>query len=216
MCMVEVVIPVKSFLIAKSRLADLPDRPSLSRAMLLDTLTAVGPVADRILLVSDEPTLGTLIAEIDGAVEVLADPGSGLNHAIVAGDQHLGEVRPGALRIAMVADLPTLRPADLAEVVAAGRTHRSSVVVDADGVGTTMLLSSQGSLRPRFGVGSAAAHVQDGAVALSGVDQRVRRDVDTPQALVEAIGIGVGPHTSTVVARETMRARLEVSRALMG
>lgn len=209
---VEVVIPVKAFRIAKSRLTGLPHRDDLARAMVLDTLTAVCAVVDRVVLVSDEPELASLVqaAGIDGPVEFLADPGAGLNAAIRAGDAHLGALRPGWLRIAMVADLPTIRPQDVQQVLTEARPHPRSLVVDAEGTGTTMLLSGQGSLRPHFGRDSARHHRADGALALTEVDPRARRDVDTADDLGGVLRLGPGPHTGAVLSRDALRARLRM------
>ena len=81
--------------------------------------------------------------------------------------------------------------------LAAGR----GFVADAEGVGTTLLAAAPGTpLQPRFGADSARAHRDSGAVALP-APAALRRDVDTPADLREALRLGVGPRTRDVVSR---------------
>ncbi len=207
MCMVEVVIPVKSFAAAKTRLEPFPRRAELSRAMVHDTVAAVTEVATRLVVVSDEPSLVALTTHSRCQLEILADPGGGLNAAVRAGDRHLGQLVSGAVRVAMVADLPALRPVDLAEAVTALAGRPYGLVVDADGTGTTMLLSSGPALAPAFGADSASRHRDGGAVALA-VGPQARRDVDTLAALEDAISLGIGRHTRDVLSTTRLKARL--------
>lgn len=51
---------------------------------------------------------------------------------------------------------------------------------------------------PRFGPGSRAAHLGDGAIELN-VDRRLRQDVDTPEDLDRVATLGVGVHTAEVL-----------------
>jgi 2-phospho-L-lactate guanylyltransferase len=75
-------------------------------------------------------------------------------------------------------------------------------VVDQPGTGTTLLAAAPGvPLDPHFGVGSARAHEESGAVPieLPGIDS-VRRDVDTAADLAHAVQLGVGPATADVLS----------------
>src|SRR5699024_784181 len=118
----DVVIMAKEFARAKSRLSLLPTalRRELSAAMLHDTLDAVRAAAAGIVVVSDEPGLGDLLVQLGHPeVVVVADPGRGLNAAVTAADPVLGAPPYDRLRIAVVADLPCLRPEEFAEITRA-------------------------------------------------------------------------------------------------
>lgn len=97
----------------------------------------------------------------------------------------------------LTADLPALRPEDLAVVLAAASRHRRAVVADSEGTGTTVLTAaSPAELRPAFGSGSFARHRGYGAVDLSGsAAAGVRRDVDVSAHLEVAHRLGLGRHT---------------------
>ena len=61
-----------------------------------------------------------------------------------------------------------------------------------------MLCAGPGeSLRPQFGVGSAAAHAASGAAALV-ADAALRTDVDTVEDLLAALALGVGAATASL------------------
>ena len=71
---------------------------------------------------------------------------------------------------------------------------------DAVEVGTTFYGVLPGvPFRPRFGGGSRAKHLSDGAkeLALTGIGS-VRLDVDTVADLRAALDLGVGPHTARI------------------
>jgi 2-phospho-L-lactate guanylyltransferase len=55
-------------------------------------------------------------------------------------------------------------------------------------------------LSPAFGPGSAARHEVGGAVRLDLDLPSLRRDVDTWEALQQALALGVGPATAAVTA----------------
>ena len=108
--------------------------------------------------------------------------------------------RPGTGVATLSADLPALRADELAaallEVPAGGR----GFVADASGEGTTLLAArSPQPLDPQYGTGSAARHRASGAVELP-AGPGLRRDVDTPADLRDALALGVGPRTAAVAA----------------
>jgi 2-phospho-L-lactate guanylyltransferase len=75
-------------------------------------------------------------------------------------------------------------------------------VADAAGDGTTLYTAAPGAaFRPAFGPGSRARHAAGSAVEL-GLDgiPGLRRDVDTPADLREAVALGLGPHTAPLAA----------------
>ena len=100
---------------------------------------------------------------------------------------------------ALGADLPALRPAELARVLGAAGEHPGrAFLADAAGIGTTLLAAGPGgALAPAFGGPSRSRHRLSGAreIPLTGVDS-VRRDVDTAEDLRVALALGVGPRTA--------------------
>jgi 2-phospho-L-lactate guanylyltransferase len=126
-------------------------------------------------------------------------PRAGLNPALEHGAELLRAETPGLGVATVSADLPSLRPADLQDLLR--RTQARAFVADAAGTGTTVLAAAPGHpLGARYGLGSRAGHAASGALELDG-DPRLRRDVDTPVDLKEALALGVGPRTAQV-ARE--------------
>ncbi|ATO14540.1 2-phospho-L-lactate guanylyltransferase [Micromonospora sp. WMMA2032] len=196
-----VVMPVKRLGAAKSRLRGaLPGVPheELALALAADTLRAVRacPAVARVLVVTDDPRAGA--AATAAGTRVVADPGGGLNAAFRHGAALAG---PGEAVAALTADLPALRPAELAAALRATEGVRG-FVADAPGGGTVLLAAPAGlPLAPRFGPGSAAAHAAGGALPLAGDWPSLRRDVDTPPDLAAAAGLGVGPRTGALLAR---------------
>jgi 2-phospho-L-lactate guanylyltransferase len=92
-----------------------------------------------------------------------------------------------------VADLPALTAPAVDLVLAAAQTVELGVVVDRQGLGTTMLTARPGHpLHPRFGPGSARRHVELGANRL-GAPQSARTDVDVLEDLDVAQRLGFGP-----------------------
>lgn len=210
---VDLVVPVKELRRAKTRLApavaDLPggDRGPAHRALALaltrDTLRAAGAATrtGRVVVVTAEPALP--LGGAAGWCEVVLDTGGGLNAAVRRGADHLRRTGDTARATAVLqADLPALRPEELDAALdrAAGlfvEGARAVFVADHAGTGTTLLVTAPGrALRPRFGAGSAAAHVAAGAVALDGDWPGLRGDVDTTADLARARALGTGPETA--------------------
>jgi 2-phospho-L-lactate guanylyltransferase len=74
-------------------------------------------------------------------------------------------------------------------------------VADAVGSGTTLLAArAPAELAPAYGAGSGDRHRASGATELV-APPGLRRDVDTPADLREALALGVGVRTAEVVAR---------------
>ncbi|MEH1128664.1 2-phospho-L-lactate guanylyltransferase [Micromonospora sp. CPCC 206061] len=198
-----VVLPVKRLHVAKSRLRGaLPGVPheSLALALAQDTARAAlacPPVAE-VVAVTDDPTVGRALARL-GARVVPDDPRDGLNAAFAHGAAAAGAGRPVA---ALAADLPALRPEELAAALSAAATNAGrarSFVADAPGTGTVLLAAPPGTaLDPRFGVGSAEAHRRSGALPMAGHWPTLRRDVDTAADLAVAALLGLGPETEAL------------------
>lgn len=202
------VVPVKELARAKTRLAAASAavpaadpraaHADLALALAADTLAAVlASAVPRLVVVTSEPRLtageaGPVVG--NPRVELVADPGRGLDAAIRAGTEHLGTTPVGVL----LADLPALRAAELDDALAAARAalrHApAAFVADHTGEGTSLLVAGPGFV-PRFGPQSAAAHAAAGAVALTGAWPGLRHDVDVPADLDEVRALGVGPAT---------------------
>lgn len=200
-----VIMPIKPWDGAKSRLhADPAVRRDLARAFALDAIDAVLGCADvgRVVVVTSGDEVSECARRV-GAVIVAEpfDPGADpLGAAVHAGATWAMDHRPTAPVAVIPADLPSLTSDDLDRVLAAGIGHPLAFVADADGTGTTVLMSRRpAQLRAGYGPGSAERHRSYGAVELT-APHGVRRDVDEFSELLEAYEIGVGPRTASVFA----------------
>ncbi|MFI6387643.1 2-phospho-L-lactate guanylyltransferase [Nonomuraea sp. NPDC050547] len=197
------VIPVKTLVAAKTRLAAAtgPHRTRLAVAVACDTVSAAlsCPLVARVVVVTADPAAAGPLGAL--GAEVVHDPDRGLNTALRTGAAHAVRLAPHEPVGALQADLPTLRPPELAAVLTAAADHDQAFVPDALDVGTTFYGVRPGvPFTPRFGGESRAKHLAGGAkeLELTGIDS-VRRDVDTPDDLRAAIELGLGRHTAAVV-----------------
>jgi 2-phospho-L-lactate guanylyltransferase len=222
-----VVLPVKRLSAGKSRLRGvLPGVPHerLALALAADTAAAAMACPDvaEVVVVTEDLAAADALAAL--GARIVPDDGGGLNAAFRRGAAAVHR-RPVA---ALAGDLPALRAADLSAALRAAEPtlrryaaeptlRRNSAeptlrryaaeptlrryAADAAGTGTVLLTAaSGGSLDPRFGPGSAAAHAASGALPLAGALLRLRRDVDTAEDLGAATALGLGPHTAALVA----------------
>ncbi|MFH9552349.1 2-phospho-L-lactate guanylyltransferase [Streptomyces sp. NPDC017435] len=201
------VIPLKPLALAKSRLADTAAdglRPGLALAFAEDTVAAAlaSPAVRDVAVVTDDALAGRVLAAL-GARIVPDEPRGGLNAALAHGAAAVRASRPDAPLAALNADLPALRPQELARVLDAAGEFPRSFLPDAAAIGTTLLAVAAGrELLPAFGTDSRARHRASGAVELrvETVDS-VRQDVDTGEDLRAALSLGVGPRTAAAAAR---------------
>jgi 2-phospho-L-lactate guanylyltransferase len=193
---------VKPPAFGKSRLVGLTDdeRRDLAEAFALDTVQAAAatPGVDAVLVVTDDFRLASAMRSL--GCEVMPDGTSeDLNATLVQGAAEVVRRWPGAVPVALCADLPGLRPVELAmvlqEVVAAVASGGAAFVRDRAGVGTTLYAAAADRFDPGFGVDSAARHAAAGAVEVGGAAASVRTDVDDLDDLDIALAAGVGPHT---------------------
>ncbi|MFC9972121.1 2-phospho-L-lactate guanylyltransferase [Spirillospora sp. NPDC127200] len=199
------VVPVKVLARAKTRMAEAagPHRQALALAVATDTVGAAlrcARVRD-VIVVTDDPLAAAELAAL-GARVVPDEPDAGLNPALVHGAGRGRERSPGAGVGALSADLPALRPEELARVLDAAAGAPEAFVPDAAGIGTTLYTARPGvPFAPAFGGESRAAHRSRGAreLLLDGIDS-VRRDVDTLDDLKAALALGLGPRTAAVAA----------------
>nr|WP_206322795.1 2-phospho-L-lactate guanylyltransferase [Streptomyces sp. HNM0575] len=186
---------------AKSRLAATagdPARRRLAAAFAQDTVAAALACTSvrGVAVVTDDQQAARELAGL-GAHIVPDAPGAGLNPALAHGAAEVRALQPDAALAALNADLPALRPEELARVLDFAARFPRAFVADAAGTGTTLLSALPGhALGPLFGPASAARHRASGAeeIVLPGVDS-VRRDVDTSEDLVAARALGIGRFT---------------------
>ncbi|MFI5674650.1 2-phospho-L-lactate guanylyltransferase [Streptomyces cellulosae] len=201
------VIPVKPLARAKSRLSDTAAdalRPGLALAFAQDTVAAAlaCPAVKDVSVVTDDPWAGRELGAL-GAHIVSDEPHGGLNAALAHAAAAVRATRPESAVAALNADLPALRPLELARVLDAAAEFPRAFLPDAAAIGTTLLAAREGTqLRPAFGMDSRARHRASGAVELTldAVDS-VRQDVDTGADLRAALALGVGPRTAAQAAR---------------
>ncbi|MGH3154821.1 MAG: 2-phospho-L-lactate guanylyltransferase, partial [Streptosporangiaceae bacterium] len=112
-----VLLPVKVLALAKSRLAGLagPHRAELALALACDTVAAVlaCEAAARVIVITDDQVAAAALGGL-GAVIVPDEPRDGLNAALRHGARYAAARWPRAGAAALSADLPALRPAELA------------------------------------------------------------------------------------------------------
>jgi 2-phospho-L-lactate guanylyltransferase len=196
-----VLMPVKVLTQAKSRLAGLagPRRGELALAVACDTVRAVLRTARvaRAVVITDDPVAAAALEEL-GAQVIPDEPRAGLNAALRHGAAVAARRWPAAGRAALSADLPALRPAELASALAAAASWPNAFVADAAGDGTTLYTAAPGAVfQPAFGLASRARHAAGGAAELGLTDiPGLRQDVDTPADLRGAAGLGLGPRTA--------------------
>ncbi len=163
-----VLIPVKAFGAAKARLSptlDAAGRDALARAMADGVLAAAGalPVA----VVCDDPEVARWAA-LHGAM-VLPEPGRGLNGAVEAGVERLGEA--GATEVLVAhADLPFAH--DVTQLAGFGGV---TLVPDRRDDGTNVVCVPTGAgFRFHYGPGSFCRH--EAEAQRLGLAYRVVRD----------------------------------------
>ena len=201
------VIPLKPLARAKSRLSDTAGdgvRPGLALAFAQDTVAAAlacQAVKD-VAVVTDDALAGRELSAL-GARIVPDEPRGGLNAALAYAAAVVRTARPDSAVAALNADLPALRPLELARVLDTAAQFPRAFLADAAAIGTTLLAAAPGrELLPSFGTDSRARHRASGAeeIALTAVDS-VRQDVDTGEDLRTALALGVGPRTAAAAAR---------------
>ncbi|MET0520809.1 MAG: 2-phospho-L-lactate guanylyltransferase [Jiangellaceae bacterium] len=220
-----VVVPVKPWGLAKSRLRVPPAvRELLARGFALDVLDVLvnAPGVDHLVVVTTQIEMRS-VAQRHGAT-VLADRPmmsiDSLNAAVLQARSWLMARRPSSPVVVVPTDLPALTVPVLASALELLSEHDRAFVPDAAGIGTTLLAAAAAAdLRPAYGMHSARRHTLEGSRPVPEVDVRVRHDVDTMQDLARAALLGLGSHTSEVVAEEIPLHNLTYQhddRALIG
>ncbi|MFF2372312.1 2-phospho-L-lactate guanylyltransferase [Agromyces sp. NPDC058110] len=225
----DLVVPVKLLAEAKTRLApslDAAARAGLARAFVLDTLDAA-LAAERVARVIVVGDLSGHLDEIPTELVVVAEPeprsltaaiGHGIAEArrLAVDERDPTGVGGRAARShrglgVLLGDLPALTPQTLDVALGAASRHPLAFMPDAEGTGTTLATAAAHTrFEPAFGPDSAVLHRTLGFHDLShdlpaGLVERVRRDVDTVEALDAAERLGLGPHSSAALAAARRR-----------
>lgn len=209
------IVPIRSWTAGKSRLGlNDAERASLARAFALDVIDVLtgSPVIDLVVVVTSDDDVRADV----GDVEVMPDPGRGLNDAVSQGCSH-ALARGGSSVLIVPSDLPCLTTAALSDAVriSAGQVH--VYCPDAEGDGTTIVVSRDpAGLVTSYGAGSAAAHRTAGLVPLLEAPSEARRDVDTLAHLREAESLGVGRRTAAAIAALSTGSRAVYSSSAHG
>lgn len=199
------IVPVKGVRIGKQRLAGIladGERRALVEAMLVDVLTAALSCdqISRVAVVTDDDDAADL-GSSHGAMVLRGGGSSDYSRCVRWAVDHLRGSDPGPL-IVVPADVPLVRPRDLAAVAGAiARPGRVALVkAEPDGGTNCIGLSSSTLIDFRFGPGSFAAHADAirrfGHTAVILDLPGLRFDVDRPDQLVE---LGRGPETAGAV-----------------
>jgi len=193
-----VLLPVKSPARGKSRLdIDPVRRRALAAAFALDTARAClqAESVATVLAVTDDARFAEELRS--AGCHTIPDGVAGdLNETLRLAAAEADRRWPGLTPVAVCADLPALRAADLDAVLASpSASLGAAFVADRDGTGTTLYTAPYDGFTPRFGVRSRQAHLETGARELHGELTSLRRDVDDADALAEATALGLGAHT---------------------
>lgn len=197
-----IIVPVKPAAVGKSRLTDVgTDREALARAIALDTIAAAAAadLVSRVIVVTDDEGVRTEFRR-SRIVEVIPEGDiRGLDAAIALGAAVAGQ---STARAALLGDLPALRAADLDVALELAASVERGLVPDAETTGSTLVTARAGAVWvSAFGEDSAARHRLLGCTDLAVErDSTLRRDVDTAAQLSQAVTLGVGAHTSAVLA----------------
>jgi 2-phospho-L-lactate guanylyltransferase len=205
-----VVIPLRAAGTGKTRLQGATREPAAHGQLVLaiqrDAIEAVLVAARRSNTLPGSPIAGVhLVTErapdgLGQAVHVIADNGGGLNAALRQAAGELAERWPSDGVLAMVADLPALRPQEILDVLDRASNSPTAYVADAQGSGTTMLAARRPrDLDPQFGAGSAGRHEASGCLALA-AGPGARQDVDTALDLARCLRLGVGANTAAMLS----------------
>ncbi len=214
-----ILVPVKATGRAKGRLAELLDqetRQSLALAMLEDVLAAVvpavGSLAEAVYVVtSDLAAIG--VAERRGA-QAVAEAEQRSESASVDAASRACAARGVEALLTLPADIPAVRPEDIAAILGEATPNRAVVLVPArDGKGTNAIWRHPPEAIPsRFGFDSFRKHQDEvrarGLVWAAVSLPRVAVDLDEAEDVAAFLQFPGATRTRTLLERAGVAARL--------
>lgn len=213
--MIAVIVPVKDFGTAKSRLSDVlspEERAGLARAMLADVLAAVEGSSriNALYLVGHDAALIDIAAGRAGIIPETAN--RGYNEAIATACELLTVQSADAL-LALPSDLPLATSAEIDQLAAAFAAPIVRIAQARDQDGTNgLLIAPPDAIRTGFGPYSAARHGELARAAGCMVETLsppgLAFDIDTPQDLLEFCRIDAGTRAHSFLDQSGIRRRL--------
>jgi 2-phospho-L-lactate guanylyltransferase len=201
------LLPVKELAVAKQRLASAfsdEHRIQVSRALLQDALDLCGktPFLHWYVITGD----AEVAAEARSRdLDVVEDPGSGLNDALAAGIATAKAAGAKTITI-LPSDVPLATADDVRDLFDTGATSDIALVPShSDGGTNALFLSPPDALTPRFGPASLTAHLKEGEAgglrcSILGLE-RLALDVDTPEDARALVEIGGESRTVEILRR---------------
>lgn len=188
------VVPVKRLNEAKSRLShDVAVRRAVATALAEWTIgLAVECLrTDAIYVVTEDEDVKAMAQS--RAVQVVPDPGTGLNDAADAGLRRARLEHPEIAAGVLVADLPWLTAGELRWLIhAVAGTDRPLLVPDLDGDGTTFVaVPAERHVPMVFGEKSASQFHRLGCEVLRDAPPGLRSDLDSPDDLARLLAVRI-------------------------
>ena len=213
------VVPVKGFVAAKTRLADIllgEERSALARAMLRDVLAAVADcpaIAGIVVVTGDE--MAAAIAAPFGAIVVKDGSEPGYNQAVRTG---ISCVRQRTASVMVLpADIPLVRAEDIASLAALHPAGPAVTVARAaaDGGTNALVMTPPDVIAVQFGERSEACHVEAankaGAAVRSLVIPRMAYDIDRPEDVARILDGPSETHTYRLLRRVSLAGALSLA-----
>lgn len=208
-----VVLPVKRFGSAKSRLAGSLDNTSrrvLARAMLRDTLVQIADCdeIDDLVIASSEPE----VAQLAPGTAIATENADVSHSAAVAAGIRVALARGATTVLVLPGDCPMVRAVEIDSLVSGARGDGVAVCVVPDHTDTgtnALVLTPPTAIEPAFGPGSRARHLQmaqeAGRSACTSQVRGLSLDIDTDADCEELANRMAAPghtalHTENAVA----------------
>jgi 2-phospho-L-lactate guanylyltransferase len=213
------VVPVKRFVAAKTRLADIlsgEDRSALAQAMLRDVLAGVAdcPAIAGIVVVTGDDAAAAIAAGV-GAIVVEHGSEAGYNSAVRAGISCIRERTANVL--VLPADIPLVRGEDIAYLASLHPAGPAVTVARAaaDGGTNALVMTPPDVIAVQFGEHSEARHVEAankaGAAVRSLVIPRMAYDIDRPEDVARFLDGTSETHTYRLLRRMALAGTLSLA-----
>lgn len=206
-----VIVPVKPFVRAKSRLSEVlapEERSQLAEGLLRHVLGVVRqvPQVTGTLVISRDSKAHSVAREM-GAYTVMESGTPELNSALMRATQVVASWKGGGVLI-LPADLPFIEPADVSTLVQMGKNMNTVVLAtDEQGDGTNaMLVRPPGFIQYSYGPGSFRRHMAEaeaqGATVKIYESPRLALDIDLPEDLAKFRALSDEPDPFAEVASD--------------